>query len=585
MKENVIALLEEHPGEPPSPVSTKGRDGGSLRRPKSQSISFFVVVALDILIIGFLVAVVFTSIKLTSIGPLSGDHRTLYVTSVTVLATICTTFFIHVVRELWLQKIDTHLQSGTAIAVLDPTWRNVIGLSSFTERLKQWEMTVILAVSGLVTATIVGATVPTSMTHTERYRYHLVDDHSDICAGINPSLPSQWAWDLPNGSVYNVWPEMQFCPTAEAITHLGTINMLNPDAFGYADEGTAVRRSALGAAASIYVPQTPFDWGTNMVDESLAQTLQHFGPSLLSTTQCTPVMTTNPIQCETVTAVDDQVSLTIHGPSNCSLITSYQNSYAATLCTHDSLGQATIVLGAVYPSSFFLTEAMADLDYLSYLESASSANASALQGTAYGVACTVDTRQVFEYREVTFNLQADADDIGTYSRDVEAVISDSCDGQVFAGDHDPLQHKIPAVAAVAAVSILDNLLAATRQLIVQPMSPIYTDHSKYVRQAPFAFENSRNGLEDVLGLNAALVVSRLPMTGGSGTSSAEGIAIVQNTRVGTGRKWALVYILPLVLVLVTLIWLRYTVAGAPRMEISNSLRALEMHFREEMGHG
>lgn len=586
MKENVVALLEEHPEGLTSPAGTKRRDEGAFPHRNSQSVSWFVAVTLNVLIVAFLVVVVFVPIKLTSIGPLSGEHRTLYVTSVTVLATVCTTFFIHVVRELWLQKIDTRLQSGTAAAALDPTWRNVIGLSSLTERLQQWEITVVLALSGLVTAAIVGATVPTSMTHGETYQYYLVDDHSDICAGIKPSLPSQWAWTLPNGSVYNVWPQMQFCPTAEAITHLGTINMLNPAAFGYADEGTAVRRSALGAAASIYIPQTPFDWGSSVVDDSLAQALTRFGPNLLSTTQCTPVMTTNPIQCETVTANYDQVSLSVDGPSNCSLIASGQNSYAGRLCTHDSLGQATIVLGAVYPTTMFLAEAMADLAYLHDVERTSSTNNSALQGTAYGVACTVDTRQVFAYKAVTFNLQADAADIGTYSRAVEAANSAACDAHLFPGDSDPLQHKIPAVAAVAAASVLDGLLASARQLIVQPMSAIYTDHARYVRQAPFAFENSRNGLEDVLGLNAALVVSRLPMTGGSGASPAQGSAVVQNARVGTGRIWALVYTLPLLLVLGALVWLRCAVAGAPRTQISNSLQALEMHFREEAGgHG
>lgn len=595
IKENAVGLLEDRSEDLTLPAKTKiqkedltlsagtryQRSRSFLRR-NSRSISFFTAVVLDVLIVVFLVVVVFVPVRLTSIGPLSGDDRTLYVTSVTVLATMCTTFFMHVIRELWLRKVDVHLHSGAPLPLVDPIWRNVIGLSSFPERVKHWEITIVLALSGLVTAAIVGSMVPTLMSHTQNYRYYLVDDNTYVCMGIGHSLESPWSWTLPNGTAYNVFPYMQFCPTAEALTHLGAINIFNPKSYGYADEGTAVRRSAIAAAASIYSPQTAFDWDAHMDGNSLAQALKRFGSSLLSTTQCTPVMTTNPIQCQTMPAAYKNGTLTVRGPWSCTLNTSDISSTGSSgiLCTHGSIGQAAIVIGTVYPNSMFLSEAMADLQWLRYAEQATS---STLAGTAYGVACTVDTREVFSYRNVTFRLQASDENIGTYSRSVEANDSTACSEVQFSGDKDPLQHKIPAVAAVAAVQVLVDLVQTTRQFIVQPMSPIYEDHSVYVRTPPFAFENSRNALEDVLGLNAALVVSRLPMTGGSGSSSAVGTAVVQNTRIGTGKKWALAYTLPLLLVLATLIWLRCTVGGGggggtAGKGVSTSLQALAIHF-------
>jgi hypothetical protein len=580
MKENVIGLLEERRVELIISASTNEKDARAFLRKDFRSISILLAIVLDIFIVAFLVVIVFVPIKLTAVGPLSGDNRTLYVTSVTVLATVCTTFFMHCIRDLWLQKVDIKLRSGTVLPTLDPIWRNIIGLSSFTERFKQWEITIVLAVSGLVTAAIVGAMVPTSTSHIESYKYYLVDDGGYVCAGINPSVPSAWMWELPNGSTYSVWPYMQFCPTAEALTLLGAINIFDPDSYGYADEGTAVRRTAIGAAASIYSQQTAFDWDAHMDDNSLSRALKLYGSSLLSTTQCTPVMTSNPIQCNTVQATYLEGTLTVHGYSNCSLVTNVINTgnSAGILCTHGSLGQATVVIGTIYPMSMFLAESIGDLKWLRYAEGATS---STLDGTAYGVTCTVDTREAFKYQNVTFKLQVNNESIGTYSRYVDAMSSEACTQDLFSNNNkDPLQHKIPAVAAVAAVQVLyTDLISTTRQFIVQPMSPIYEDHSVYVRTAPFAFGNSRNALEDVLGLNAALVVSRLPMTGGSGSSSAVGTVVVQNTRIGTGKKWALVYTLPLLLVLTTLLRLSFTIGGAPEKSISNRLQALATHFR------
>lgn len=371
IKENAVGLLEDRSEDLTLPAKTKiqkedltlsagtryQRSRPFLRR-NSRSISFFTAVVLDVLIVVFLVVVVFVPVRLTSIGPLSGDDRTLYVTSVTVLATMCTTFFMHVIRELWLRKVDVHLHSGAPLPLVDPIWRNVIGLSSFPERVKHWEITIVLALSGLVTAAIVGSMVPTLMSHTQNYRYYLVDDNTYVCMGIGHSLESPWSWTLPNGTAYNVFPYMQFCPTAEALTHLGAINIFNPKSYGYADEGTAVRRSAIAAAASIYSPQTAFDWDAHMDGNSLAQALKRFGSSLLSTTQCTPVMTTNPIQCQTMPAAYKNGTLTVRGPWSCTLNTSDISSTGSSgiLCTHGSIGQAAIVIGTVYPNSMFLSK-------------------------------------------------------------------------------------------------------------------------------------------------------------------------------------------------------------------------------------
>jgi hypothetical protein len=67
-----------------------------------------------------------------------------------------------------------------------------------------------------------------------------------------------------------------------------------------------------------------------------------------------------------------------------------------------------------------------------------------------------------------------------------------------------------------------------------------------IRQPPFAFSDSTNALEDVLGLVAALAGSRAVLN--SSLTHTTGSAEVTFTRIGPGRLFAIVYALvPLVL--------------------------------------
>lgn len=60
------------------------------------------------------------------------------------------------------------------------------------------------------------------------------------------------------------------------------------------------------------------------------------------------------------------------------------------------------------------------------------------------------------------------------------------------------------------------------------------------REPPWAFNNSANALEDVLGLTAALVVSRI----NSSTVAINATSVVTTTRIGTGSLYSLVFTIP-----------------------------------------
>lgn len=60
------------------------------------------------------------------------------------------------------------------------------------------------------------------------------------------------------------------------------------------------------------------------------------------------------------------------------------------------------------------------------------------------------------------------------------------------------------------------------------------------REPPYAFNNSANPLEDVLGLTAALVVSRID----SSTVTISGTSLITAMRIGSGDLYALGFLIP-----------------------------------------
>ncbi len=75
------------------------------------------------------------------------------------------------------------------------------------------------------------------------------------------------------------------------------------------------------------------------------------------------------------------------------------------------------------------------------------------------------------------------------------------------------------------------------------------------RKPPYAFPNSRNPLEDSLGLVAALVVSRVNNSGRyvPAEDSKGEYAYIQATRLGTGKRETLLLLIPLVTTAIVLL--------------------------------
>ena len=398
-------------------------------------------------------------------------------------------------------------------------------------------------ISGLITTAIVAGLSSSIAQRQDEYAYYLADSQDYSCTVTSDTTPSSgYHWLLPSGSYYTVQPNLDFCPGSIAMTLLGAINVIDPENYGYADEGVAVHASALGAPASIYTSGSDNSEGFN-------SSLGVYGRNLLSTSQCAPVMTKNPITCtRSGNATYVEQYLEMKSPDgmcvNSVLVgsnLSWANAYSVgAICPSGSVGQATIVLGGIMAGSIYLAEALGDSAWLDWFDTTGTNPPE----TTYGITCTVDMAAALEYRQLHLTLQQPTGSVGAYSRSLFASSSEPCTPTPYDGSESHNLDKLLALAAFAAYQPLSIPFVDWARPLTLIKSSSSISHTNYVRRGPYAFANSKNALEDVLALTSALVMSRATLTGSSGQIEYTGQQTVEYTRAGTGETWALVYILP-----------------------------------------
>ena len=416
----------------------------------------------------------------------------------------------------------------------------------------------VYTISGLITTSIVAGVNPGSAIRDFPYNATIPLGPNDcvvtLPSGTQPEGDvGYYTWTLPNGSSVYAITNAESCPTRRALTLAGDINIVNPDVFAYADNGVAVHPTAIGAPITIYASD-------RTADPQLAVLLDNHGTNVVSTTQCVPVMSKNPISCHiggdlTVSASEAMITV-ISDDARCKINDTleinpaYNSVMIKGMCTYGDIGQGTIVMGAVGANSQWLAVAMGDRAYLDYTYDYSQ----------YVVTCAVDTRAVYEYRSVTFNLQPGNIPQSSYSRSL--VGQEPCMPVTWTVGTD-----ITSVSAIANWQVLlqnkglDGWFDTINQLTRN------TGGGDVIRSPPWAFESSANALEDVLGLITALVASRINST----SVSVNGTSSIITTRIGSGKKVALVYAIPSTITAIILGYLLITERlGGPELPQTSS---------------
>lgn len=510
----------------------------------------------------------FSQPLLTRSGPLPSSTTKYMVTGITILATLFTQFVSGRIRYLFLRSFETSLRNmpgpqqavgplpgqgrSEAIEKLDRKWRGALGIDSlFLEKLKNSKFLSVYLVCGLITTAIVTALTPTIVNRIVPYHPMIPDanygaylnGNNHSCVGMadsNFNLTTPYIWGLNNGSIFYGSADLGYCPPAKAMALSTGINTRNPDDYVYVDSGVAVQKTAIGAPAAVY---------KSLVLQNL---YTDYGLSLVNTTQCVPVMQSNPVQCRpagTLKVLSDNRLYAKSADGMCHNNVSYPRNFTRDsvmnnfMCanyknaTSESIGLATIFFGALndptggHSFAVDLAGTMNDPN-----------ETARLPRSTYAVTCTVNPRKSFVYRTVTLDLQA------IKKRTYSGYAYYLSGGDPCTPVHETISNVLFATAATA-----NHNLVMEGAGVDYYFSAIH-NVAGLNRPAPYAFSNSRNALEDILGLVAALAVSSLqtsgPGYGGNVTADArEGhggsaYAVAEAARLGTDKLEALLLLIP-----------------------------------------
>ncbi|KAH0565361.1 hypothetical protein GP486_001244 [Trichoglossum hirsutum] len=535
--------------------------------------------------------------RLTDFGPLQQVKTIAYVLGITIGATIFSQFTTGTMRDLYLQILENPLRRievsssdeadsaatgihihQDSVAKLDAKWRVVLRLSTFYETVRLFAardpetrsklfIFISYIIFSLLTTSII--TTLTPFTFNRRLDYPMtipdatygeyLNESDHPCAGMAVSDESKaeveksstfLGWQLNNGSLFYGTFDASWCPQSRAISLAAGIHPRHPDDYAYVDSGVAVHQTALGAPAAIYN------------GSQFQNFLNTYVMSLMSTTQCVPVMTSNPVQCQTggKAEVLNKSQLYIESASGDCYYTQTVNTrnlykdalMVSIMCsTHDinatqaDIGRAVMAFGA-------LTDAQGKVAWASDLAQAINdpdPNAGKAPNSTYAVTCTVDPQKVFEYRSVTLE------------RFTPGKSNSSAYAFFLVGGEPctPVNSTISNILFVTATMANWNIIRENFAF-----DGYFSTISKAAgknRSKPYAFPNSRNAMEDVLGLISAMVVANLRVSGKGVVADAiqdkggRAYAIVQATRIGTHKWYGLLLIIPPLCCTFILCWL------------------------------
>jgi hypothetical protein len=460
---------------------------------------------------------------------------------------------------------------------VNPKWQTILGIGTLRESSKQWRIVTSFVVSVLtVTAFVTGLNLNRAE-KTVPFSYYLPEDSTSYCMGVGASkmvnIATDLYWSLPNGSHYEVFPIMDFCPTSQTMLLMGAINTVDPQSYGYGDNGVAVRPQALGTTGSFYAPSFPIPASKPQI--GLSQIMKQYRTDLVRVNGCSPVLSRNPFQCTKIDVGFNSANsnLSVSSDTNpCSISKSvYQdNDYVFKICLHGSVGEGTLLIGHIGTAAIYAAEAMGDHQQRQSWEKTGFSQG---QTMLYGVECSISTS--IRARDLTLTIADDSVTSGAFTRTLDGGAD--CE---LAVDYGVNQLKA-SVAAGVYQPLYAGWIQHIRLVAITPNGTV-----DYVRSGPYAFRGSQSALEDVLGLTAALSLSRVTLTGRPPSVEAKGSAVVLYNRVGPGKTWALVFVLPPVInVLVLAILWRKGKASIPvlLLGLTSNLDSLERYISRQEG--
>jgi hypothetical protein len=135
-------------------------------------------ILLQIAVITLLICPICFPIYIRSPGVLSSADHTLYVTGITIFATLVTTYTSGQIRKLWVyisatpSNVESSLSKPREIGVL-------IGLAPVIDQISLWPISLAILLGGLITTAIVTGLAPTSATGIDCFSHSLCLRNAD----------------------------------------------------------------------------------------------------------------------------------------------------------------------------------------------------------------------------------------------------------------------------------------------------------------------------------------------------------------------------------------------------------------------
>ncbi|KAF3910950.1 hypothetical protein AA313_de0200011 [Arthrobotrys entomopaga] len=507
-------------------------------------------------------------------GLFPNDSRALYICGTTICVTAVTAFVSQQVRLQWIHYIEAR-----RIRKADGTQNfrkieNILGIGSYSDYFYYWGTTVTFLFASLSTAAIVTALTPSLGFKNFSTTVQLTPGALPCTTlSANPSaLADNISWKLGNESFINYQADAwNSCLADTPFSLLNKISTsgVDKDGYAYTISGIGVMRSSIGVPYDAHNGPAGFDqifWNTGI--------LQQDRSVMEESTQCLPVFTVNPAKCRRAgKVVTSTNNITVVLDKDCSASTpiygadlSKDGASAAGYCTNGrDVGKITYIIGSINEHAEYLASAVAD--YLS------------VGVDSYAVACDIDIEPAVQFLETTISRVYRPPDESSVNRDnmnirtmAEFTVESSEDTEILPtcgnASYVPLYNPENQAANVLTAGALAVGAGAAGPLFSQ--NKYNTGFWDALARATlsrnstsYAFGDSKNPLEDVLGMVAAISVGQYVGSAQQPVSTRETPLLVNRNgfaqglgyRIGSGNRWGLIFIAPEAWVILVLLCL------------------------------
>lgn len=539
--------LEHLVGGKPATATPRNSYGNIVLSQHDVSASFFgayLAISLALLAIVFIILLALVDIYIKHPGVLSNSEHALYVTGTTIIASVIATFLSNQVRLHWLASVFAAAGTPEVKSTLHLSrTKRLLGLGTWRDQLSFWPISVSFIITSLITTAIVSSITPSVSPVEQSTIAWLYPEQNDVCfEDTHNGSSGGYTWRLSDGSFISL--NATNCATNYASTLMD--QTFNSSGCAYALRGVCVDKSAVGTPVSI--PQGKFDLSFGVLGSQ-------YGASALFqyATACFPILKQTPVQCRRTGNVTIGANEVIVEAEGCKIVTpifafdpSSQGATPSGACTDGlDVGKANIVMGAVNGHANLLAQVMYDSNF-----------SAPQQGSAtYAVACNVDIAPSIALSLVNYSrLAVQNEQYGTSASYNDESYTVNGTGSICT----PFSDRTPILIS----SILTNRTlaigaAANQQLLSENR---YRDgwwrmiygltqnvaNLDGILMNGFVFNNSRNPLEDVLGLVSGTVLGAHwgTSTDNLGIRLTSGNIVIDDVRMGPGGWPALLYIIP-----------------------------------------